>query len=121
MCIRDRPKKADQDDIGNTSVGMRTVHLPPTLGKGWHCINSTAPDMPSQVYGFLPGKRKESAIGGAMIGIWRAKERGIFALAHMHDLSNAFGSVHWGALQEATDAVTREGLSPQGCQRYQGA
>ena len=91
------------------------------IGKGFFAqlIWNKAPAPPSHMdHGFLPRRRKESALLVQMCGAWRLKNCGFNFLMNNHDLANAFGSTDWEALEEANRLILTEADLHFGEQRY---
>ena len=69
------------------------------------------------LHGYIPGRRRESAILIRQASTWRMERLGLKSLTAFHDLTNAFGSVKWDAMDRASEAL----LGPNhflGQQRY---
>ena len=47
------------------------------------------------LHGYIPGRRRESAILIRQASTWRLERLGLKSLTAFHDLTNAFGSVKW--------------------------
>ena len=69
------------------------------------------------LHGYIPGRRRESAILIRQASTWRLERLDLKSLTTFHDLTNAFGSVKWEAMDRAAEAL----LGPNhflGQQRY---
>eukprot|EP00959_Pyramimonas_sp_CCMP1952_P236893 4950665-Pyramimonas_sp.AAC.1 len=72
--------------------------------------------MQAQVHGFLEGRSKEAAITVAQCTMWRARRQGRTSITHLHDLSNAFGSVSWDEFDSTQEELMLEDLEQFGRQ-----
>ena len=69
------------------------------------------------LHGYIPGRRREAAVLIRQVTTWRLERLGLKSLTAFHDLTNAFGSVKWEAMDRAAEAL----LGPNhllGQQRY---
>ena len=69
------------------------------------------------LHGYIAGRRRESAVLIRQVTTWRLERLGMKSLTAFHDLTNAFGSVRW----EAMDRAAARLLGPNcllGEQRY---
>ena len=57
------------------------------------------------LHGYIPGRRRESAILIRQASTWRLERLGLKSLTAFHDLTNAFGSVKWEAMDRAAEAL----------------
>ena len=67
--------------------------------------------------GYIPGRSRESTVLIRQVTTWRLERLGMKSLTAFHDLTNAFGSVKW----EAMDRAAARLLGPNcllGQQRY---
>ena len=96
--------------------GRRVVHVLPSMGKqffkvlmrkkpnggGW-----SQPEPADWLHGYIPGRRRESAVLIRQVTTWRLERLGLKSLTAFHDLTNAFGSVKWEALDRAVASLLR--------------
>ena len=104
--------------------GKRVVHVLPSIGKQFFKVllgtrrDGWTPPAPADwLHGYIPGRRRESAILIRQATTWRLERLGLKSLTAFHDLTNAFGSVKWEAMDRAAAAL----LGPNhllGQQRY---
>ena len=104
--------------------GKRVVHVLPLIGKQFFKVllgtrrDGWTPPAPADwLHGYIPGRRRESAILIRQATTWRLERLGLKSLTAFHDLTNAFGSVKWEAMDRAAAAL----LGPNhllGQQRY---
>ena len=104
--------------------GKRVVHVLPSVGKQFFKVllrtkrdmwSPLAPD--GWLHGYIPGRRRESAVLIRQVTTWRLERLGMKSLTDFHDLTNAFGSVKWEAMDRAAERL----LGPNcllGQQRY---
>ena len=92
------------------------MHVLPTMGKqffkvlmwkkpnggGW---SQLAPA--DWLHGYFPGRRRELAVLIRQVTTWRLERLGLKSLTAFHDLTNAFGSVKWEALDRAVASLLR--------------
>ena len=96
----------------------KTVHVLPSIGKqffkvllGTRTDGWTPPAPADWLHGYIPGRRRESAILIRQATTWRLERLGLKSLTAFHDLTN-FGSVKWEAMDRAAAAL----LGPLGQQ-----
>ena len=65
----------------------------------------------------IPGRRRESAVLIRQATTWRVERLGLKSLTAVHDLTNAFGSVKWEAMEKAATSLPGPN-APIGQQRY---
>ena len=104
--------------------GKRVVHVLPSFCKQFFkVLLRTKRDMWSPppfadwLHGYIPGRRRESAVLIRQVTTWRLERLGMKSLTAFHDLTNAFGSVKW----EVMDRAAARLLGPNcllGQQRY---
>ena len=104
--------------------GKRVVHVLPSVGKQFFKVllrtqrDMWSPPAPADwLHGYIPGKRRESAVLIRQVTTWRPERLGMKSLTASHDLANAFGSVKWEAMDRAAERL----LGPNcflGQQRY---
>ena len=104
--------------------GKRVVHVLPSIEKQFFKVllgtrrDGWMPPAPADwLHGYIPGRRRESAILIRQASTWRLERLGLKSLTAFHDLTNAFGSVKWDAMDRAAEEL----LGPNhflGQQRY---
>ena len=95
--------------------GRRVVHVLPSMGKqffqvlvrrkptggGW-----AHPEPADWLHGQIPGSRRESAaVLIRQVTTWRLERFGLKSPTAFHDLTNAFGSVKWEAMDRAVASL----------------
>lgn len=104
--------------------GKRVVHVLDPLGKGFFAslVARKDPAPPSHMdHGFLRGRRKEGALLVQMCAAWRTRQQGRNFVMNNHDISNAFASSSWQALDRANASITNPIDASLGMQRYRWA
>ena len=88
--------------------GKSVVHVLPSVGKQFFKVllrtkrDMWSPPAPAdRLHGYIPGRRRESAVLTRQVTTWRLERLGLKSLAAFHDLTNAFGSVKWEAMHRA--------------------
>ena len=88
------------------SKGKRVVHVLPSIGKQFVKVllgtrrDGWMPPAPADwLHGYILGRRRESAILIRQATTWRLERLGLKSLTAFHDLTNAFGSVKWEAIE----------------------
>ena len=104
--------------------GKSVVHVLPSVGKQFSKVplrtkrDMWSPPAPADwLHGYIPGRRRESAVLIRQVTTWRLERLGLKSLTAFHDLTNAFGSVKWEAMDRAAAGL----LGPNcllGQQRY---
>ena len=104
--------------------GKRVVHVLPSIGKQFFKVllgtrrGGWMPPAPADwLHGYIPGRRRESAILIRQASTWRLERLGLKLVTAFHDLTIAFRSVKWEAMDRAAEAL----LGPNhflGQQRY---
>ena len=104
----------------------RLVHVLPSMGKqffkalmrrkpnggGW-----SQPEPADMLHGYISRRRRESAVLIRQVTTWRLERIWLKSLTAFHDMTNAFGSVEWKAMDRAVASL----LGPNaliGQQRY---
>ena len=105
--------------------GKRVVHVLPSMGKQFFKVllgtrrDGWMPPAPADwLHGYIPGRRRESAILIRHASTWRLERLGLKSLTAFHDLTNAFGSVKWEAMDRAAEALLGPSNHFLGQQRY---
>ena len=82
--------------------GKRVVHVLPSVGKQFFKVllrtkrDMWSPPAPTDwLHGYIPRRRRESAVLIRQVTTWRLERLGMKSLTAFHDLTNAFGSVKW--------------------------
>ena len=90
------------------SLSSRVVDVLPSIGKQFFKVllrtrrDGWTPPAPADwLHGYIPGRRRESAILIRQATTWRLERLGLNSLTASHDLTNAFGSVKWEAMDRA--------------------
>ena len=85
--------------------GKRVVHVLPSVGKQFFkVLLRTKRDTWSlrapadRLHGYIFGRRRESAVLIRQVTTWRLERLGLISLTAFHDLTNAFVSVKWEAM-----------------------
>ena len=93
-------------------MGKRVVHVLLSVGKQLlKVLLRTKRDMVSArapadwLHGYIPGRRRESAVLIRQVTTWRLERLGMKSLTAFHDLTNAFGSVKWEAMDRAAERL----------------
>ena len=89
------------------------MHVLPSMGKqffkalmrrkpngGW-----SQPEPADWLHGYISGRRRESAVLIRQVTTWRLERIGLKSLTAFHDLTNAFGSVKWEAMDRAVASL----------------
>ena len=102
--------------------GKRVVHALPSVGKQFFKVllmtkrDMWSPPAPADwLRGHIPGRRRESSVLVRQVTTWSLERLGLKSLAAFHDLTNAFGSVKWEAMDRAAAAL----LGPNSLLRQQ--
>ena len=108
----------------SASEGKRVVHVLPSVVKQFFKVLLrtkrdmwSPPALADWLLGYIPGRRRESAVLIRQVTTWRLERLGVKSLTAFHDLTNAFGSVKWEAMDRAAERL----LGPNcllGQQRY---
>eukprot|EP00959_Pyramimonas_sp_CCMP1952_P330806 6927519-Pyramimonas_sp.AAC.1 len=88
--------------------GRRLIHALPSIGKAWYARRLPL-TLPPQDHGFARHRRREDAVMSVMAMGFRLRQAGWSYAITMKDLSNAFGSTDWKAL----DTVIQEHSAPE--------
>ena len=88
--------------------GKIVVHVLPSVGKQFFKVllrtkrDMWSPPAPADwLHGYIPGRRRESAVLIRQVTTWRLERLGMKSLTAFHDLANAFGSVKWEVMDRA--------------------
>ena len=88
--------------------GKRVVHVLPSMGKQFFKVllrtkrdSWWPPASADWLHGYMPGRRRESAVLIRQASTWRLEHRGLKSLTAFYDLTKAFGSVKWEAIDRA--------------------
>ena len=92
--------------------GKRVVHVLPSVGKQFFKVLLmtkrdmwSPPALADWLHGYISGRRRESAVLIRQVTTWRLERFGMKALTAFHDLTNAFGSVKWEAMDRAAERL----------------
>ena len=92
--------------------GKRVVHVLPSVGKQFFEVllrtkrDMWSPPAPADwLHGYILGGRRESAVLIRQVTTWKLERLGMKPLTAFHDLTNAFGSVKWEAMDRAAASL----------------
>jgi len=96
------PKK--NPDIVNIAMdALRNIHTLDPVGKSFykHVLDRASPPVPlPNEFGYLKGRRRETAIKQQLIVSWRLHANKINHSTTSYDMRNAFGSVHFCMIRQ---------------------
>ena len=92
--------------------GKRVVHVLLSVGKQFFKVllrtkrDMWSPPAPADwLHGYIPRRRRESAVLIRQVTTWRLERLGLKSLTAFHDLTSAFGSVKWEAMDRAAASL----------------
>jgi len=112
-------RKSDQEG----PRGKRVVHVLRPFGKLFFAANCQrrSSRRPAAVHGFCKGRRRETPMLLVNLLSWKVKRLG-WSLAHFFfDITNAFGSMEWGAMRRASGRLLGRRAAAMGPQRFEEA
>ena len=63
------------------------------------------PELADWLHGYTPGRRRDSAVLIRQVTTWRLERGGLKSFTAFHDLTNAFGTVKWEAMDRAVASL----------------